>query len=70
MTPELCLINRELSRWLIGLGKNHKERQRAWRELVKETLDIEVLSKIRHCANTGLVLATESFRAQGHKLRN
>jgi hypothetical protein len=36
----------------------------------KETLDIEVFSKIRHRANTGLVLGTESFRAQVHKLRN
>lgn len=36
----------------------------------KETLDIKVLSKIRHCAATGLVLGTDSFRAQVQKLRN
>ena len=54
----------------LGLGKNHKERQQGWRELVKETLDIEVLAKIQHCANTGLALGTESFRAQVRKLRN
>jgi putative transposase len=51
------------------LGTNNKERQRAWRELIGDALDIEVLSKIRHCANTGLVLGTESFREQVHNLR-
>ena len=54
----------------LGLGKSQKERQQVWRRLVKQTLDIEDLSKIRHCANTGLVLGTESYRTQVHKLRN
>ena len=35
-----------------------------------ETLDIEVLTKVRHCANTGLVLGTASFREQVQRLRN
>ena len=42
-----------------------------WRRaLINETLDIEVLAKVRHCANTGLVLGTESFREQVQRLRN
>lgn len=54
----------------LGLGKNHTARQQGWRELAREALDIEILSKIRHCTNTGLILGTESFREQVHKLRN
>jgi hypothetical protein len=50
--------------------KKKKQRQQAWRALINETLDIEVLAKVRHCANTGLVLGTESFRDQVHRLRN
>ena len=52
-----------------GLGKNDKQRREAWRDLTDETLDIEVLAKVRHCVNTGLVLGTESFREQVHRLR-
>ena len=29
-----------------------------------------VLAKVRHCANTGLVLGTEAFREQVSRLRN
>jgi len=54
----------------LGLGNNQKARQQGWRELIKEPLDVEVLSRIRHCAHTGLVLGTESFREQVHNLRN
>ena len=54
----------------LDLGKNVKQRQLAWRELINETPNIEVLAKVRHCANTGLVLGTESFRQQLHRLRN
>ena len=54
----------------LGLGNNQKARQKGWRELIKEPLDVEVLSKIRHCAHTGLVLGTELFREQVHNLRN
>ena len=54
----------------LDLGSNEKQRQQAWRELIKETLDIEVMAKVRHCANTGLVLGTETFREQVQRLRN
>jgi putative transposase len=53
----------------LDLGINSGQRQRTWRDLIGEAPDIEVLAKIRQCANTGLVLGTESFRAQVHKLR-
>jgi len=48
----------------LSLGQNNAERQRVWRENVREVLDTETIAKIRHCANTGLVLGTEKFRAQ------
>jgi len=54
----------------LGLGGNEKQRQQVWRKLSKDTLDIEVMAKVRHCANTGLVLGTETFREQVHQLRN
>ncbi len=54
----------------LDLGSNEKQRQQAWRALIKETLDIEVMAKVRHCANTGLVLGSETFREQVHRLRN
>jgi putative transposase len=54
----------------LDLGNNEEQRQRAWRKLISETLDIEVMAKVRHCAHTGLVLGTESFREQVRQLRN
>jgi putative transposase len=54
----------------LNLGKNGIQRQRAWRDLVNDSLDIELLAKIRHCANTGLILGTECFRDQVSTLRS
>ena len=54
----------------LHLGSDEKQRQLAWRKLIKETLGIEVMAKVRHCANTGLVLGTETFREQVLRLRN
>lgn len=54
----------------LDLGKNEKARQLAWRDLINENLDIEMLAKVRHCANTGLELGTVSFRERVHRLRN
>jgi hypothetical protein len=39
-------------------------RQYSSRSLINETLEVDVIAKIRHCVNTGLVLGTESFRSQ------
>jgi hypothetical protein len=52
------------------LGNSTKLRQKAWRELNDEILDIETVAEARHCANTGLVLGTALFREQVNQLRN
>ena len=31
---------------------------------MRELLDPDVITKIRHCANTGLILGTEKFKKQ------
>ena len=31
---------------------------------MSELLDLDAIAKIRHCANTGLVLGTEKFKKQ------
>jgi putative transposase len=54
----------------LELGATRVRRQQAWRAMVNEALSCEALAKIRHCANTGLVLGTESFREQVHRLRS
>ena len=54
----------------LALGENCGRRQDAWQKLVGEALNIEVLAKIRHCVNTGLVLGTETFREQVCRLRS
>jgi len=48
----------------LSLGQNKAERQRAWREGVKEVVNADTIARIRHCVNTGLVLGTEEFRAR------
>lgn len=52
-----------------GLASTATLRQKAWRELNQESMDVEVIAKVRHCANTGLVLGTEKFRQQVNNLR-
>jgi putative transposase len=54
----------------LSLGKNGLARQKAYRELMNETLDQKVLAKIRQCVNTGLVLGSEKFRAQVNGLQS
>jgi putative transposase len=53
----------------LGLGSTHKSRQNFYREIINEALTIEAIAKIRHCANTGLVLGTEKFRDQVESMR-
>ena len=54
----------------LALGESSLHRQDAWRKLFGEIINIELLAKVRHCANTGLVLGTETFREQVCRLRN
>jgi putative transposase len=48
----------------ISLGDSSTARQRAYRGLMSDLLDIDVVAKIRHCTNTGLILGTENFGKQ------
>lgn len=47
-----------------NLGSHESEKRSAYRTLIGQTMDAEVLAKIRHCSNTGLVLGTDRFREQ------
>ena len=54
----------------MALGKSPSERQEVYRQLIGSNLSSEVIQKIRHCLNTGLVLGTETFRREVEGLRN
>ena len=54
----------------LALGNHSKARQSAYRGLMNEALEIDVITKIRHCINTGLVLGTEAFRNQVASMHN
>lgn len=47
-----------------SLGQNANARTKRYRELIGESLGEDVIVKIRHCANKGLILGTEKFRKQ------
>ncbi len=53
----------------LNMGSSTEQRQQAWRELAHSGLDVETLTEVRHCANTGLALGTEAFRDQIKRLR-
>ncbi len=53
----------------IALGSDPATRQSEYRQLVSDAIDLEVVARIRHCANKGLVLGSEAFRGQIAKLR-
>ena len=48
----------------LSLGDNAIARQKAYRGLMSELLEQQVIVKIHHCVNTGLVLGSEKFRKQ------
>ncbi len=52
-----------------ALGATRARQQANYRALVGNALTIEAIAKIRHCANKGLVLGTEIFRAQVETMR-
>lgn len=54
----------------LALGNEAKQRQTAYRELVSLAMDVDVIAKIRHCINTGLVLGTDTFRNQVSAMLN
>lgn len=51
------------------LAHDGASRQRIWQRMTGKALKSDVLAKIRHCANTGLVLGNEVFREQVGQLR-
>ena len=66
-------FGRDIAMWTphslyLSLGNDGISRQKKYRELMRENLNAEVIAKIRHCVNTGLVLGTEKFRSQVQKL--
>ena len=54
----------------LALDRQAAQRQARYRALIKEGLDQEVISKIRHCVIAGLVLGNENFRLQVASLRS
>jgi len=54
----------------LALGRTAADRQVAYQNLISDALAVEVVQKIRHCLNRGLVLGNESFRAQVATLRS
>lgn len=52
----------------LSLGDTESARQKAYRALVSEVLDVDAIAKIRHCTNTGLVLGSDKFRNQVAKM--
>ncbi len=53
-----------------SLGATPSKRQERYRRLVSDAFSREATAKIRHCANAGLVLGTESFREQVERMRS
>jgi putative transposase len=51
-------------RLYVSLGETKSARSKNYRRLIGESLGADVIAKIRHCANKGLVLGTEKFEQQ------
>ena len=48
----------------LKLAEDQKTRQTKYRTLIGESLGSDVINKIRHCTNKGLILGTENFKQQ------
>ncbi len=48
----------------VALGATQSTRATAYRQIIDEALDRDILTEIRRCASKGLVLGTEKFRQQ------
>ena len=57
-------------RLYLELADSRRRRQQTWREMIADAVNGELLAKIRHCSNKGLVLGTEAFREQVQRLRS
>ncbi len=54
----------------LSLAKRRSVRQSIYRELMNQSLPNEVVDKITHCVNRGLVLGSEAFRTQVARMRH
>lgn len=54
----------------LSLGRDPFSRQDAYRKLLNERMEVEVVAKIRHCTNTGLVLGSQLFRDQVAQMKS
>ena len=54
----------------LALGSTKEARLFCYLELIGDALTGDAIAKIRHCANTGLVLGTEKFGQQVEALRS
>jgi len=52
----------------LSLGETKSERLKSYRKLIGKSLETEVIPKIRHSANKGLILGTEKFKQQFKEL--
>ena len=48
----------------LSLGESQSARLLKYRGLIGETLDSDIIAKVRHCANKRLILGTEKFSQQ------
>ena len=48
----------------LSLGESQSARLLKYRGLIGEMLDSDIIAKVRHCANKGLILGTEKFSQQ------
>ncbi|MCY4533631.1 MAG: hypothetical protein OXC84_15090 [Gammaproteobacteria bacterium] len=51
-------------RLYLSLGETQSARLKKYQKLIGESLGADVIAKIRHSANKGLILGTEKFRQQ------
>ena len=51
-------------RLYLSLGETKLARLKNYRKLIGESLGADVIAKIRHCTNKGLILGTEKFKQQ------
>ncbi len=52
----------------LSLGDNQMARMKRYREIIRTSLRVDVVEKIRHCTNKGLILGSEQFRQEFEQL--
>ncbi len=52
----------------LSLGSGPLERQACYRQFISQSMDGEAIARIRHCVNKGLVLGSDKFKEEVHRL--